>query len=89
MKFLVIHTWEPHERNEIAKRRMESGMMAPKGIKIVSEWLDTQGARQIILFEADSAKECFKWSVNWGDLGKYDCFPVVEVEDDKATKISE
>ncbi len=88
MKFMVIHTWEPHERNEIAKRRMENGLMAPKGIKIVSEWLDAQGARQIILFEADSAKECFKWLINWGDLGKYDSFPVVEVEDDKATKIS-
>ncbi len=62
--------------------------MAPKGIKVISEWLDTNGARQIILFEADSAKECFKWSINWGDLGKYESFPVVEVEDDKATKIS-
>ncbi len=88
MKFIVIHTWEPHERNEIAKRRMENGLMVPKGIKVVSEWLDTNGARQIILFEADSAKECFKWSISWGDLGKYETFPVVEVEDDKATKIS-
>lgn len=89
MKFLLIHTWEPYERNEIAKRRMENGLMTPKEIKVVSEWLDTQGGRQIILFEADSAKECFKWSINWGDLGKYESFPVVEVEDDKGTKISE
>lgn len=43
----------------------------------------------IIMFEADSAKECFKWFINWGDLGKYESFPVVEVEDDKGTKVSE
>lgn len=89
MKFIVIHTWEPHERNEIGKRRLEKGMMLPKGIKILNEWLDVSGGRQIVLFEADSAKECFKWSINWGDLGKYESFAVVEVEDDKATKISE
>ena len=43
-------------------------MMATQVIQFISEWLDTQEVRQIDFFEVGSANECFKWSVNWGDL---------------------
>ncbi len=39
MKFILIHTWEPHERNEIGNRRLEKGLMLLKGIKVPNEWL--------------------------------------------------
>ena len=85
---MAIATWDPHQRNEYAARRMENGRMTPKGIKVISEWLDSSGGRQILLYESDSAMDGFKWSNHWSDLGKFETFPVVEIKDDKATEIS-
>jgi len=88
MRFIVIGTWEPHRRNEYAKRRMEKGRMAPKGMKVLCEWLDVSGGRQLVLIEADSALECFQLATKWNDIARFECFPVVEVKDDKMTQIS-
>lgn len=87
MRFMAICTWEPQKRDEYAARRMENGRMAPKGIKVISEWLDSSGGRQILLYESDSAMDGFKWSNRWSDLGTFETFPVVEIKDDKATEI--
>ncbi len=87
MRFMLIQTWKPENRDEIAKKRMECGRMAPDGIKVLGEWLDASGGRQIILFEADSSMDCIKWSNHWSNLGKAECFPVVEVKDDKAREV--
>ena len=88
MKFMLISNWDPQNRDEFAKRRMENGRMVPKGINIISEWLDASGGRQVLLYESDSAMDSFKWSNRWSDLASFECFPVVEVKDDKATEMS-
>ncbi len=85
---MLIQAWEPQLRDEIAKKRMESGRMAPEGIKIPGEWLDASGGRQILLFEADSALECIKWFNRWSNLGSFECFPVKEVKNDKAREVT-
>lgn len=87
MRFMLIQTWEPQQRDQIAKKRMENGRLAPDGIKVLGEWLDASGGRQIMLFEADDALSCIKWSNRWSNLGKFECFPVVEVKDDKAREV--
>ena len=89
MKFITIASWEPHQRDELFKKRMENGRMAPKGIKVIGEWLDIQGGRAVWLHEADSAMEGLKWSNRWNDINKFESFPVVEVKDDKGTQLSE
>lgn len=88
MKFMVVRTWEPRESAEIAKRRMEKGRMAPEGIKVLGEWLDTDGGTQFVLMEADSNMACWTWYLRWADLGKNQSFSVVEVKDDKGTQLS-
>ncbi len=88
MKFITIATWEPHQRGELFERRMESGRLVPKGIKVINEWVDVSGGRAVWLYEADSAMQCFKWSNRWSDINKFESFPVVEVKDDKATDLS-
>jgi len=88
MKFITIATWEPQQRDELFKRRMENGRMVPKGIKVINEWVDTQGGRAVWLYEVESAMEGFKWANRWSDINKFESFPVVEVEGDKGTKIS-
>ena len=89
MKFITIASWEPHQRDELVKRRMENGRMAPKGIKVISEWVDVLGGRAVWLYEADSAMEGFKWSNRWSDINKFESFPVVEVKDDKGSQLVE
>ena len=88
MKFISISTWEPQKRDEYAVKRMEKGRMAPEGIRVLGEWLDVSGGRQILLFEADSAMDCFKWANHWNKIASFESFPVIEVNDDKATELS-
>lgn len=87
MRFIAIATWEPQQRNAYAKKRLEKGRMLSGGIKVLNEWLDTQGGRQIVLFDADSAMDCFNMANNWNHLARIESFPVVEVKDDKMTQI--
>ncbi len=89
MKFIIISTWEPHQRDKYAQKRLEKGRMTPEGIKVLSEWLDTSGGRQVVLMEADSALECYNWSNHWNDLAKFESFAVVEVKDDMLTQVEE
>jgi len=87
MRFILIGTWDPQQRDEVVNKRMQSGRLAPKGITILYEWLDASGGRSIWLIETDSARECFKWSLNWSNLCRFEIIPVVEVQDDKACQI--
>jgi len=89
MKFIGIGTWEPQHRDAYASKRMEKGRMLPEGIKVIGEWLDVSGGRQIILFEADSAMDCFMWANHWNKIASIESFPVIEVKDDKATELVE
>ena len=89
MKFITIATWEPHQRDELVKRRTETGRMLPEGIKIIGEWVDVSGGKAISLYEVDSALEGFKWSYNWSDIHKLESFPVLEVKDDKGIELIE
>ncbi len=88
MKFMVVRTWEPHEISEIIKRRTEKGMMLPEGVKVIGEWLATDGSTQFVLIDAASDLACWQWYVGWADLGKNRSFNVVEVKDEKATQVS-
>lgn len=88
MRFILIGTWDPQQQDEVVNKRLENGRLVPKGITILNEWLDASGGRSIWLLEADSARECFKWSLHWSNLCRFEMFPVVEVEDDKATQIT-
>jgi hypothetical protein len=89
MKFITIATWEPHHRDEMMKRRKENGRMLPKGVKLIGEWVDASGGRSVSLYETDSALEGFKWSYNWSDIHNLESFPVLEVIDDKGSKLME
>jgi len=43
----------------------------------------------LILFEADSAMDCFNWANHWTKIASFESFPVLEVKDDKATQLVE
>lgn len=88
MRFMIIGTWEPWQREEVVKKRMESGRLLPEDVTVLGEWLDVSGLRSVWLLEADSQMQFFKWSLHWSNLCKYEIFPVVEIKDDKSEHIS-
>lgn len=87
MRLMLICTWEPHQRDEYAKQRLEKGRMTPEGIKVISEYVAVAGSKQIVVVEADDAVKCFEWGNLWNHLAKVEAFPVVEVKDDMMTQI--
>ena len=56
MLFMTIYTWEPAQRNELIKRRLEKGLAFPKGLKVIGEWTDLTGGRGFMLFETEDPK---------------------------------
>jgi len=88
MRFILIGTWNPEHRDKIVNKRLENGRLAPQGITVLNEWLDATGGRTVWLIEAESARDCFKWSLHWSDMCRFEIFPVVEVQDDLGREIT-
>jgi hypothetical protein len=80
MLFMTVYTYPPANRDAVIKRRMEKGMQAPGGIKVLGEWSYIGSGRVFRLFEASDAAAAFAGSFAWSDLGTIETFPVVETE---------
>ena len=81
MLFMNIYTWEPGQRNELLKRRIEKGMALSEGVKMVGEWTDLGGGRGFLLFESNDPKACMTSTMVWSDLMKMEPVPVIETAD--------
>jgi hypothetical protein len=81
MLFMNIYTWEPGQRNELLKRRMEKGMALSEGVKLVGEWTDLGGGRGFLLTESNDPKACIASTMVWSDLMKMEPVPVIETAD--------
>jgi Domain of unknown function (DUF3303) len=89
MRFMVMGTWNPEQRNDLYKHRVEKGRMIPDNTKVVGEWLDIGGGRQWVVVETDAnVVDCFLWASRYSNLCDYEIVPVVEVQDDKGTKFA-
>ena len=80
MLFISIYTYEPENRDEILKRRVES-LFTPEGAKLHGQWSYTAGGRVFSLFELDNALVAAQWSQAWNDLGKFEVYPVVDTDE--------
>ena len=78
MLFMNIYTWEPGQRDELIKRRMEKGMALSKGLKKIDEWFDVSGGRGFLVFESNDAKAVMTSVMAWSDLMKEEIFPLLE-----------
>jgi len=81
MLVMTVFTWEPDKRDEVLKRRMEKGALAPDGMKIIGEWVDVSGGRVFRLTEVKDDRAMMAGSLAWTDLGKVDSAPVMVTED--------
>jgi hypothetical protein len=80
MLFMTIVTYEPGKRDEVIKRRLEKGAIAPKGMKIKGEWSAIGGGRVFRLVDLEDPKVGFEAAFAWSDLGKIEIIPVLETE---------
>jgi hypothetical protein len=81
MLFMNIYTFEPGQRNETIKRRLERGTVVPEGIKVIGEWSALGGGRGFMVFEAQDPKVMLGAFMAWSDLIKFETFPIIETEE--------
>ena len=81
MLFMIIYTWEPGQRNEVVKRRMQKGRLIPEGVKVLGEWTDLGGGRGFLLVESNDSKALMSGSRAWLDLMKMEAVPVMDTEE--------
>jgi hypothetical protein len=80
MLFMDIYTWEPGQRDELIKRRMEKkGNALKDGVKKIDEWFDVGGGRGFLLIESDDPQAAIQSTLEWSDLMKMEIVPLVEV----------
>ena len=80
MLFMSIFTWEPEQRNEIIKRRMQ-GQALPEGVKAIGEWVELGGGRSFRLIDVPDAKLALAGALPWTDIGYLEMIPVMDSEE--------
>ena len=81
MLFMSVYTFEPTQREEIVKRRVEEDLSTPEGIKLIGQWSYASDGRVFTLFEEDDPLVMAQWSSPWNNLGNLETFPVIDTEE--------
>ncbi len=80
MLLMCMQTWDPKNRDEIARRVVEKGTSwVPEGIKLHGWWVVPGGARGFSLMECDDLVLMEQAALHWSDLLKIDYFPVTDI----------
>lgn len=77
MLFLSVFTYDPDKRDAVIRKRMEIGLEAP-GVKVHGQWSYVGLGRVFTLSETDDPVATFKMMAPYGNLGKFEIFPVLE-----------
>lgn len=80
MLFMTVYTFEPSQRDDVIRRRVEKGALIPAGMKMIGEWSAAGGGRVFRLIEVDDPTAMFEATTPWTDIGKLEVYPVIEVE---------
>ena len=80
MHYIAIGTFslDASTIKELASRR--HAFKYPPSFKNVLSFLDVQGGRAIVHFEAEKAEDILSYSADWPEV-KFDIFPVVPSEE--------
>ena len=81
MLFMTVYTFEPGQRNEVIKRRLERGIPTLEGLKVIGEWIYLGGHKGFMLFEANDPKVLMGMTLAWSDLMKFETVAVIEAEE--------
>jgi len=81
MLFMCVYSWEPGQRDEVIKRRLERERANPEGSQVIGEWIVPGGHRGFMLFEAQDTTQILGEFMVWSDLMKFDTVPVIEAQE--------
>ncbi|MDY0387099.1 MAG: DUF3303 family protein [Methanolobus sp.] len=79
MLFFGISSWDPHDSEQVIEHFKK--LKPPAGIKIVNQWVDLNGGRYFILYEAQSSEAYAEFNIPWSDICLIDSVPVMESTD--------
>ena len=80
MLSISVFTFDPEQKEEVIKRRIEEELRIPHRMKIIGEWCAMNEGRVFRLIEAESLKETLAAFRFWSDLGKIKITPVEKSE---------
>jgi hypothetical protein len=78
MLFVCYVTIDPKNRDESIKRFKQSGIVEPKGVKLLGAWISLTMQETWSIFEADSAEAIAKLFEPWTDLNLHQIAPVMD-----------
>jgi len=84
MLFMMLYSFPPERRNEVAKRALElekKGVQFFEGIKTIGHWMVPGGTRGFQVFEAQDCKTMERALLAWDDLYKIETVPILELEE--------
>lgn len=81
MFFMTIFTYEPSNRTEVLRRRMEQGDMVPAGMTVHAEFSAIGGGKVFRIVEVDDEKLALQAVTAWADLGHIEIIPVINTEE--------
>lgn len=82
MQFVVHWTFDPHDRDNLNARFVESGAPPPEGVTMIGRWHAVGGGEGWLICETDSAEAIGRWMHQWSDRLR---FRVVPAMNDEAT----
>lgn len=77
MLFMSVFTYEPDKRDAVIRKRMEAGLDAP-GVKVIGQWSYVGLGRVFTLTDTADPVAVFKMMAPYGNLGKFEIFPLLE-----------
>ncbi len=81
MTFVMEYCFQPEMRLKCdARFKKTKGGMAPKGVKMISQWNAIGDGRGVIVFESDDPIAMTKWVKDWSDLMTLEIYPVISGE---------
>lgn len=74
--YMIIEDFHDRRPEPVYARFRESGRMAPEGLRYVSSWVTTDGARCFQVMECTDRALLDRWMAAWADLVEFTVIPV-------------
>jgi hypothetical protein len=81
MHYMIVEHFRGGRPEAVYARFRERGRMAPEGLRYVSSWVTTDGARCFQVMECDEPALLDRWMAAWADLVDFDVTPVISSAD--------
>ncbi|MBP1909765.1 DUF3303 domain-containing protein [Methanolobus bombayensis] len=79
MLFFDISTWDPQDSEKVIEHF--KNLKPPAGINVINQWVDLNGGRYFILYEAESNEAYAEFNIPWSDVCLIESVPVMESTD--------